>query len=122
MSGSEKSHVLIVLSNAVEGQDDAFNDWYTNTHLGDVTALTGFVAAQRYRLSDGQVGDADMERPYRYLAIYEVKEDMLDAAVAALGAAAAERGEAMVISDALDMERTVAWMYSPTTGRVSAKR
>ena len=40
--GRVAKHLLIVMSNANEGQDDEFNDWYTNTHLGDIIALDGF--------------------------------------------------------------------------------
>ena len=39
-------YTFVVLTNAVEGKDDAFDEWYTNTHLGDVLAVPGFVSAQ----------------------------------------------------------------------------
>ena len=71
--------VLVVLSNAVEGTDDEFNRWYTGTHLGEVLKLDGYVAAQRFKLSDGQLGPGDV--PYRYFALYEVDtEDPADPA------------------------------------------
>ena len=41
-------YTFVVLTNAVEGKDDAFDEWYTNTHLGDVLAVPGFVSAQRF--------------------------------------------------------------------------
>jgi len=110
-------HVLVVLSNATEGGDDEFNEWYTNRHLGDVLKLRGYKAAQRFRLSDAQLGTAEL--PYRYLAIYEVEaEDVSDAAAAltsGIGGA-----EAMYISPTLDMGRTSAWFYTPITDRVTA--
>jgi hypothetical protein len=38
-------YTFVVLTNAVEGKDDAFDDWYTNTHLGDVLAVPGSVGS-----------------------------------------------------------------------------
>jgi hypothetical protein len=109
-------HILLVLSNAVEGQDDAFNTWYTGTHLPDVLKVHGFSAAQRFRLSDTQMNDA--AAPYKYLAIYEVDEENLPAVRDALGSAAGT--DAMYIDPALDMKGTVAYFFSPITGMVQA--
>ena len=106
-------HMLLVLSNATEGEDSAFNEWYTNTHLGDVLKVPGFVAAQRYALSEAQLAPGAL--PYRYLAIYEVETDDLEATGQAL------TGGSMYISPALDRDRTVAWFYTPATERVTAQ-
>lgn len=109
-------HILLVLSNAVEGQDDAFNTWYTGTHLPDVLKVHGFSAAQRFRLSDTQMnGNA---APHKYLAIYEVDEEQLPAVRDALAATAGT--EAMSIDPALDMKTTVAYFFSPITAMVQA--
>lgn len=110
------SHMLVVLSNAAEGEDDAFNDWYTNRHLGDVLNVPGYAAAQRFALSDGQLFDAS-GIPYKYLALYEVDaEDTQDAAKAlrvAIG------GDSMYMDPAIDMARTAAWFFTPITERVT---
>lgn len=106
-------HVLVVLSNAVEGCDQKFNDWYTNTHIGDVLKVPGFVAAQRYKLSESQL--AGGPGPYGYLALYEVETDDL----AATGAGLTGAGD-MYIDPALDRSATVAWFYTPITERVTA--
>jgi len=39
---------LIVFTNPVEGRDDEYNDWYTNTHLPDVLKIPGITGAQRF--------------------------------------------------------------------------
>ena len=109
-------HILLVLSNAVEGRDDAFNTWYTGTHLPDVLKVHGFSAAQRFRISETQMNDG--ATPYKYLAIYEVDDEKLPAVRDALGAAAGT--DAMYIDPALDMNATVAYFYSPITGMVQA--
>ena len=108
------NHVLVVLSNAKEGTDAAFNEWYTNTHIGDILAADGFSAAQRFKLSDSQIGDATS--PYGYLAVYEIDSEDLSGPITALQAAG--QGS-MEISDALDIENTVAWLYTPITERVT---
>lgn len=104
-------HVLVVMSNAIDGQDDEFNDWYTNTHLADIIALDGFTAARRYRLSERQIGEEGGE-PYRYLAIYEVDGDDLERAADSLNSGV---DSGMVISEALDMDRTDAWLFTAIT-------
>jgi hypothetical protein len=110
-------HILLVLSNATDGGDDEFNDWYTNVHLSDVLKVEGFVAAQRFRLSETQL--AGGEPPYRYAAIYEVETDDLQRSADALGAAGSG-DSAMVISPKLDRSRTVAWFFDPATDMVRA--
>lgn len=89
--------LYIVLTNATEGDDDAFNAWYDGTHLGDVLAVPGFTAAQRFRLVDHP---ALKPCPYRYLAIYEVAS----AAAADAFAEMADRAGSgrMVLSPTLD--------------------
>jgi hypothetical protein len=105
-------HVLLVMSNATEGGDAEFNDWYTNTHLGDVLKVKGFKAAQRFKLSDTQLGAA--EQPYKYMARYEVEtEDLAESGAALTGA------ENMYISPTLDRNATSAWFYTPISERVS---
>lgn len=111
-------HVLVVLSNATEGDDDEFNDWYTNRHLADVLKLRGYKAAQRFRLSDSQVGVAPV--PYRYLAIYEVEADDVADAASAL-TAGISGPDAMFLSPTLDMSRLSAWFYTPITERVTSE-
>ncbi len=108
-------HTLVVLTNAKDGADDAFNEWYDHTHLGDVLALEGFSAAQRFKLSGTQLADGDL--PYRYLALYEIETDDPGVSIAALQ----EGAPKMEISDAFDQAGVAAWLYSPITERVTAE-
>jgi hypothetical protein len=43
--------LMLVFTNPVEGQDDAFNEWYDSRHFVDVLNVPGVVAAQRYDLA-----------------------------------------------------------------------
>ena len=107
-------HTLVVLTNAKEGADEAFNEWYDHTHLGDVLALEGFAAAQRFKLSGTQLAEGDL--PYRYLALYEIETDDLTVPITALQ----EGAPKMEITDAFDQAGVAAWLYSPITERVTA--
>ena len=106
--------ILVVLSNAKEGRDEEFNAWYNNRHLADVLKLEGFVAAQRFKLADAQLMP---ECPHTYLSIYELETENLESSTQALFAAATG---GMEISEAMDMETTVAFAFSPITERVTA--
>ncbi|HZE51478.1 MAG TPA: hypothetical protein VE074_18015 [Jatrophihabitantaceae bacterium] len=74
---------LFVYTNPIPGQDDAFNDWYDNTHLAQILALPMVVSAQRFRLSPtgvdgteaGSLVDTSAPLPHVYLAVYEVTGD-----------------------------------------------
>ena len=91
-------HQLYVLSNPVEGREEEYNTWYTDQHLPDVLRAPGFVAAQRFKITERVAGTAD----YSYLAVYEMEAaDPHDAVVQLL----ARAGTAdMVMSEALDPE------------------
>ncbi len=71
-------HVLMVLTNATEGDDAEFNRWYDEVHLKEVLETPGFVAAERFELSGTQMTEG--EQPHRYLAIYEIEGDPAAAA------------------------------------------
>jgi len=110
-------HVFVVLTNPVEGKEDAYNEWYTNVHLGDVLKVPGIVAAQRFKLSDVQRGEPPF--PWRYLALYEIDTDDFTHTITVLK----ERSgtSAMVISDALAPER-LAWFFQLITPRIEAAK
>ena len=92
--------VLLVHTNPVSDSREAeFNDWYDNTHIPEVLGVRGFVAATRYRLADAQL--ALGAHTHRYLAVYEIESDDLEATTAALMEAAAG---GMFISDSLELQ------------------
>ena len=104
-----------VNSNAVEGKDDEYNDWYSNTHLSDILKLRGFTAAQRFKAGDAL--DAIKGKPpeHKYLAIYEMETDDLQGCLAELFQAV----ESMDISDAFDSENVSVGLFAPITDRVT---
>ena len=68
--------ILLVMSDATPGDDDAYNAWYDDVHLADVLNVPGFVAARRFAAVPSVHGELPAAR---YLAIYEIDADDLDA-------------------------------------------
>ncbi len=90
--------IMVVQSGPSDpAREDEYNDWYSHTHLPEIRAVPGVVAARRYKVRDG--GDA---RPHAYVAIYEIDADDLTAPVRELGARSAA-GQ-MHMSDALQTD------------------
>jgi hypothetical protein len=109
-------YTFVVLTNAVEGKDDAFDEWYTNTHLGDVLAVPGFVSAQRFKLTDAQ--RAKPPHPFRYLALYEIETNDLQKTLDELGKRSGT--PAMVLTDTM-APGTQAHIYEAITPVVTPK-
>ena len=106
------THMFVVLTNPVDGREDEYHDWYTNIHIPDVLKLPGAVAAQRFRLA--HVQRYDTASPYAYLALYEVRSDLVEDFVATLR----ERSgtEVMPVSDALG-DAKFSFIFEPMTPR-----
>lgn len=96
---------LIVLSGPASGKEDEYNDWYQNTHLADVVAVDGIVKAQRFR----HAADLGGGTGHKYLAIYDIETDDLEATFAKVGESS-ESG-AMFLSDSLDLDNIVATAF-----------
>ena len=77
-----KKYKMVVFTNAVEGKDKEFNDWYQNTHLKQIVSIKSFVQAQRFRFNTSIIpGSAD---PARYMAIYDIETDDINATLGAM--------------------------------------
>lgn len=108
--------LYVVLSNPVAGREDEYNDWYSNRHLADVTAVPGFVSAQRFRLVDGEADGAPNQR---YMAIYTMETRDTAAAIEQL-TARVQSGE-MEMSEAFSMEDMAIHLYETITPLVEAE-
>ncbi len=105
---------LVVMTGPKPGRDEEYNDWYNNQHLADVVAVPGFVSAQRFKLKDAM----GAEHRNSYLAIYEIDSDdpkaVLDEMFKRSGT------PAMVLSEALDLEKAVVGLFEPCSPVVEA--
>jgi len=82
-----KKYKLLVYTNAVEGKEDDFNDWYQNTHLQQIVSIKSFVQAQRFRFTMNVVPGSP--NPSRYMAIYDIETDDINASLGAMNELAA---------------------------------
>ena len=66
--------IFLVMTDANPGQEDEFNDWYTNIHCHDIMRLKGSIAVQRFKLSPYQLryNAANFGPAQPYLCIYEL--------------------------------------------------
>lgn len=103
-------YTLVVFTNPVDGKEDEYNDWYTNTHLDDVLRIPGIVGAQRFARSAIQRDDGPF--PWAYLAIYLYETDDIQGVIAEMKV----RGgtELMRMTNALADERFVCF-FEPVT-------
>jgi len=114
---AKKKYSFVVLSNPTAGNEAEYNRWYNEQHLPDVLNVPGFVRAQRFKLSDVQMG-GEPDNTHRYLALYEIETDDVAAALKAL---ASRVGTAdMIMSDSIDMKGVSARIFEPVTGVVEA--
>lgn len=110
-------YTFVVLTNATEGKDAEFNEWYNKQHIPDVLNIPGIVAAQRFKLAPAQMGDPN--KPHRYLALYEIETDDL---AGVLKDMQSRGGTAdMVMSDSIDLKRVAAYIFEPAAEKVLAK-
>jgi len=108
-------YAYVVLSQPVRGQEDVYNQWYSERHLRDVMAVPGFVSAQRFHLADPAAEGAPSQR---YMAIYTMRTDTPDALLDTLRDLV-ESGQ-MEMSDALDQDNLTTILYEAITPVVSA--
>lgn len=108
-----EKHVLLVLSNPTEGKEDEYNDWYDNTHLGEVLQIPGITAAQRFEINGAPTRG---EAAHKYLAIYELDTDTPQASLDELGTRVQDGRVAM--SDAIDGESIFASVFTPRGERI----
>ena len=111
-------HVLVVLTNPIDGDDDAYNEWYTNQHLKEVVAIPGFVAARRFELTDSQL-EGFSPSSHRYMALYEIDGD--PAAAFELLTAEMESGR-IVLPESINQETISPWCFAPISERVAAEK
>lgn len=107
-AGPKDRLIYIVLTNPTQGDDEIFNDWYSNTHIPDVLKVPGFTAAQRFRfVAHPALGTC----PFAYAALYEIRASEAEAAFVELGARAGTA--AMMLSPTLDTEGLYAAPFAP---------
>lgn len=99
MTRSAKMVVLINPSSSAA--EDEFNRWYDEIHIPQVVErIPGITQAQRLRLSAEQLLPSDALPGRRYLTIYDIETDDLQATADRLGQALGDG--TLDLSDAVD--------------------
>jgi hypothetical protein len=118
---------LVVLTNSLPGQDDAFNAWYDGRHVPDLLEkVDGVVAAQRFRRAEGVAFNKSC--PWGYLALYDIPQGEARRALEGIVWSRTERSEAeaagrdpqVPITPAM-AEQRVSWWYREITPYVRAE-
>lgn len=78
-----KAILLVSTNPRSEDREDEYNEWYNETHLGELLAIPGVSGAKRYVLSD--VPGGSKPPAHRYVAIYEVETDDVQSVADELG-------------------------------------
>jgi hypothetical protein len=60
--------LFVVKATITKDREEAFNRWYNDEHVPQVLQFPGVVSARRYRALEG-------EDRYRYMAVYEVRDE-----------------------------------------------
>jgi hypothetical protein len=83
-------YVMLVFANPIPGREAEFNDWYSNTHMGDLVQLQGWMGAQRFRLlTNVQPRLSAAGYGHGYLIIWDLEETDANPALARMTAAIA---------------------------------
>ena len=77
-------HVFISFSRAIEGEAEAYEEWYDRQHMPDVLAVPGFVSGQRFRVV--QRRPEETTRDYHYMIVYQLETDDVEASIAEMRA------------------------------------
>lgn len=75
---------MIALTRPLPGREDEYNEWYQNTHLGQLCSFPGILGAQRYKMTAPLQGGDERN----YLCIYDIETDNIMATLGAIGEAA----------------------------------
>lgn len=65
--------VNLVEQECTPGREAEYHDWYNNMHIPDILQTPGFVSARRYEIREPRDGRG------KYLAVYEIETDDIDA-------------------------------------------
>ena len=96
---------MVVMSDPVDGREEAYNQWYQNVHLPELLALEGFESARRFR----QARTLGQRTTYSYMVEYEIETDDIDAVLEDL-VNKAQFGS-LSMSDSIDRAHTYAAVY-----------
>ena len=101
------THLLVALSNAVEGGEAEYDEWINGSHIPEMLSVPGFVAAQRYEATHEQRSAG--APPFRFVTLYELDTADIGQTLSALAAAF----PAMTKTTSSDLEKRALLVVKP---------
>jgi len=101
-----KRHLILILTEPTEGQEDEFNDYYENTHLDEVIETAGWSSAQRFKLA----GQAGADCPLPYLAVYEAEGEDAQSIIDGMNETRGQRAQ----SGSINKKTGRVWVFEET--------
>ena len=100
---------VLVLTEATEGKEAEFSDYYENLHLDEVLSTTGLLSAQRFKLA-ATAGDPP---PLEYLALYDAEAESAASVLQNLNETRSRRQQ----SDSLNFRTAKVWVFEEIGAR-----
>jgi hypothetical protein len=89
-----KKHLLLAMTNPIEGRDGEFNEWYDTVAYPTYKSLPGLVPLGRFKAAEvPDMFEFQMRNEFKYLSLYLFETDDVVAYMKKLEAAFAERPE-----------------------------
>jgi hypothetical protein len=83
-------YAMLVFANPIPGKEVEFNEWYSNTHMGDLVQLPGWTGAQRFRIITNVTPRPSVAGyGHGYLIIWDLEDTDANPALARMTAAIA---------------------------------
>ncbi len=98
-----KKHLVLILTEPMQGREEEYNDYYENLHLREVIETTNLKTAQRFKLA-AQAGESC---PLPYLAVYETEAEHAEDVIKNLNETRSAREQ----SDALNRHTGRVWVF-----------
>jgi len=113
MLRKQRSHVLLVLSNAKTGHEAAFLDWYLGAYREAVSRIPSVLCVQHYQQDEVDITQGRFAPlPFRYLGWYELSVDGAHAAESIIERIGLlHRQQAVAVAPAT-------WLYYPVSEKV----
>src|SRR3546814_20889054 len=114
-------HILLALTNPVEGRDAEYNDWYNNVAYPTYKSLPGLVPLGRFKAVDvPHMFPFEMDNQFQYLSMYYFEADDAVAFMERITATFADRPE-YVFSEDIDQSKFFEPIFVAQIGRASCR-
>ena len=98
--------VMIVQSDPLDGQDDAYNAWYDGIHIPELLQVPGITGARRLEATPIVIGEPGS----KYITMYEIEADNPGTVMAEMGKRGADGR--MSPSVGVDSSKAKIWVYA----------